>query len=108
MAEQTDLETKRLSRGTPMGVVAAARHPNPDDRKTVAEGIRAQDADLQVGNLEPIVFKTAEVGGIKIKLEPVSPSLGTVIHGLDVDSDLDNEEVVTFCLLYTSPSPRDS
>ena len=34
-----------------MGVVAAARHPNPDDRKTVAEGIRAQDADLQVGNL---------------------------------------------------------
>ena len=79
-----------------MGVVAAARHPNPDDRKTVADGIRAQDAGLQIGSLEPTVYKTTEVGGIKIKLEPVSPSLGTIVHGLDVDSDLDEEEVVTF------------
>ena len=85
MAEQTNLETKRLSRGTPMGVVAAARHPTPDDRKTVADSIRAQDADLQSGNLEPTVYKTTEVGGIKIKLEPVSPSLGTIVDSRRTD-----------------------
>ena len=96
MAEQRNMETKRLSRGTPMGVVAAVRHPNPDDRKTVADGIRAQDAELQVGTLEPTVFKTSKIGGINIKLEPISPSLGTIVHGLDVDRDLDDEEVVTF------------
>ena len=96
MAEQTDIETKRLSRGTPMGVVAAARHPKPDDRKTVANGIRAQDADLRTGTLEPAVFKTLQVGGIELKLEPVSPSLGTIVHGLDLDKDLEDEQVVSF------------
>ena len=73
MAEQHDIETKRLSRGTPMGVVAAARHPNPMIARP-ADGIRAQDADLQIGSLEPTVYKTTEVGGIKIK-QAVSPSL---------------------------------
>ena len=69
MSEQPLAETKRLSRGTPMGVVAAARHPGLDDRKTVAAGIRAQDADLQAGSLAPAVYKTVTVCGIELKLE---------------------------------------
>ena len=79
-----------------MGVVAAARHPKPDDRKTVANGIRAQDADLRTGTLEPAVFKTLQVCGIELKLEPVSPSLGTIVHGLELDKDLEDEQVVSF------------
>ena len=96
MAEQPLAESKRLSRSTPMGVVAAVRHPSLDDRKTVAEGIRAQDADLQAGSLAPAVYKTTSVCGIELKLEPVSPSLGTIVHGIDLDKDLDQTEMVEF------------
>ena len=79
-----------------MGVVAAVRHPSLDDRKTVAKGIRAQDADLQAGSLAPAVYKTTSVCGIELKLEPVSPSLGTIVHGIDLDKDLDQVEMVEF------------
>ncbi len=79
-----------------MGMVAAARHPGLDDRKTVADGIRAQDADLQAGSLAPTVYKKATVCGIELKLEPLSPTLGTVVHGIDLDKDLDQLEMVQF------------
>lgn len=87
---------KRVSRKTPMGMAAAARHPALDDRKTVANGIRAQDADLLQGQLAPAVYQPLTVAGIDLKLEPVAPVLGTVVHGLDLERDLDNPEVVKF------------
>ena len=96
MADQTSSETKILSRGTPMGLVAAVRHPGLGNRKTVADGIRAQDADLRLTELAPSVYKPETVGGVNLKLEPLSPSLGTVVHGIDLDKDLDQIEMVKF------------
>ena len=96
MSEPMNDEQKRLSRKTPMGVVAAIRHPALDDRKTVADGIRAQDRELTPGSLAPAVYKTSTISGIELKLEPLSPSLGTVVHGIDLDQDLEKSEVVQF------------
>jgi taurine dioxygenase len=79
-----------------MGMVAAARHPGLDDRAKVADGIRAQDADLVPGTLAPAAYKPLTVCGIDLKLEPVAPVLGTVVHGIDLDRDLENPEVVQF------------
>ena len=86
---------KRLSRATPMGMVAAARHPL-SDRKTMANGIRALDADFVLDSLAPAVYKPLQVGGVELKLEPLSPALGTVVHGIDLDRDLDQAEMVQF------------
>ena len=99
MAEQSTKQeplAKRLSRSTPMGVVAATRHPGLDDRSTVADGIRAQDADLVQGTLAPATYKPMTVCGIDLKLEPVAPALGTVVHGIDLDRDLEASEMVQF------------
>ena len=89
-------QSRRLSRSTPMGMVAAARHPDPGDRKAVAAGIRAQDADLLPGSLLPATYKPLAVGGVELKLEPLSPALGTVVHGIDLDRDLEHVEMVRF------------
>ena len=87
--------TKRLSRATPMGMAAAARYPL-GDRKTMANGIRALDADFVRGSLAPVVYKPLQVCGIALKLEPLSPALGTVVHGIDLDRDLEHAELVQF------------
>ena len=79
-----------------MGMAAAARHPALDDRKTVATGIRAQDTDLVPGTLAPAAYKPVTVCGIDLKLEPVAPALGTIVHGIDLDRDLENPEMVQF------------
>ena len=77
-----------------MGVVAAARHPALDDRATVAAGIRAQDAELVLGTLAPAAYKSLAVCGIDLKLEPVAPALGTVVHGIDLDRDLEKRHQI--------------
>ena len=79
-----------------MGMVAAARYPAKVDRKSVADGIRAQDAGLVQGNLAPSMYKPVTVGSLDLKLEPVSPALGTIVHGLDLTQDLEDENVVKF------------
>jgi taurine dioxygenase len=78
-----------------MGMVAAARIPL-DDRKTMANGIRALDADIVLGSLAPVVYKPVQVCGVELKLEPLSPALGTVVHGIDLDRDLGQAEMVQF------------
>ena len=87
---------KRLSRATPMGVTAAARFPDPVSRDAVADGIRAQDADLVVGSLAPVVYKPVTVCGVDLKLEPVAPALGTIVHGIDLERHLHDPEMVRF------------
>ncbi|MDG2278802.1 MAG: TauD/TfdA family dioxygenase [Pseudomonadales bacterium] len=87
---------KRLSRATLMGMTAAARYPDLGDRKTMAQGIKAQDADLVTGSLAPVTYKPVSVCGVDLKLEPLSPALGTVIHGIDLDQDLDQVGIVEF------------
>lgn len=99
MAEQSTPDqatARRLPRTTPMGMVAATRYPDIDDRKAVANGIRALDADLVRGSLGPAAYKPARVCGIELKLEPLSPALGTVVHGIDLDRDLEHAEMVRF------------
>lgn len=99
MSEQPSLEqtvSKRLSRRTPMGMVAAARYPDLGDRKTMADGIRSLDADLVAGSLAPVVYKPLSICGLDLKLEPLSPALGTIVHGIDLDRDLESPEMVSF------------
>ncbi len=99
MAEQADTKrpvAKRLSRKTPMGMAAAARHPALDDRSTVAAQIRAQDADLVSGTLTPAAYKPVTLCGVELQLEPVAPALGTIVHGINLDRDLGNPEMVRF------------
>ncbi|MEM7217029.1 MAG: TauD/TfdA family dioxygenase [Pseudomonadota bacterium] len=87
---------KRLSRTTPMGMAASARYPAQDDRATVANGIRAQDSQLQPGSFEPAVYREQEVCGVALRLEPVAPALGTIVHGIDLDRDLEHPDMVRF------------
>ena len=96
MSETNTAEKKTLSKGTPMGVVAALREPKSKNRKTVAEGIRLQDEELISGQLGPSSHKDIDLCGLKLKLEPVSPSMGTIVHGIDLEADCKKIEVVEF------------
>ena len=86
---------EHLPRG-PMGAVAASRVADRRGRKTVAESILDQDANLVRGSFEPAVYQPITVCGIDIKLEPVAPALGTIVHGLDLQTDIENPEIITF------------
>jgi taurine dioxygenase len=84
------------SRSSPMGTVAQSRFPDATNRRDMVAGILAQDADLVAGSFGTIYYKPANVAGIELKLEPLQPSIGTVVHGIDLATDLDNPEMVTF------------
>ena len=94
--ESEKANPKRLSRATPMGMTAATRYPGLSDRKTMAHAIRAQDAELVTGSVAPVAYKPVSISGVDLKLEPLSPALGTVIHGIDLDQDIDQVEIVEF------------
>lgn len=86
---------KPPSRSTPLGAVAQVRAPGVASRRAMMEGIRAQD-DLVAGHFGTVYYKPVTVCGIDLKLEPVQPSIGTVVHGLDLAKDLDDPEMVAF------------
>ncbi len=79
---------KPPSRGNPLGAVAQARFPG-QSREEVMAGILAQDGELVTGHFGTIRYKPVTVQGIDLKLEPLQPSIGTVVHGLDLATDLD-------------------
>ena len=81
---------------SPLGAVAQARLPGSTSRREMIEGILAQDGDLVPGSFGTVYYKPVTVCGIELKLEPVQPSIGTVVHGIDLASDLDDPEMVTF------------
>ncbi len=87
---------KPVSRGEPLGAVAQSRFPGAQSRKKMVQGILAQDADLVRGEFGAIYYKPVTVCGIELKLEPLQPSIGTVVHGIDLATDLDNPEMVAF------------
>ena len=87
---------KPPSRRSPLGAVAASRRPDTHSRKELADSILAEDGDLVAGTFGTVWYKPVTVCGIDLKLEPLQPSIGTVVHGLDLATDLDNPEVVTF------------
>jgi len=86
---------KPPARSTPLGAVAQVRSPGTSRREMI-EGILAQDRDLVAGNFGTVHYKPVTVGGIALKLEPLQPSIGTVVHGIDLAADLDDPEMVTF------------
>ena len=96
MSQTSTSEKKTLSKGTPMGVVAALREPKSRDRKSVAEAIRGQDEGLIVGQLGPSSHKAVDIYGLNLKLEPVSPSMGTIVHGINLVTDCKKPEIVEF------------
>jgi taurine dioxygenase len=96
MSKQLDETDKRLSKRMRMGVVAALRQPGVIDRAEAASGIRAFDAGLSAGSDSAFAYSELKVSGLALKLEPLSPSLGTVIHGLDLEKDLERSGVITF------------
>ena len=93
-------QNKAPSRSTPMGSVAAARSLGGGRREMAAE-LLAED-DLAVGHFGTVYYKPATVAGIALKLEPLQPSIGTAVHGLDLAEHLDlddpdpNAELVVF------------
>ena len=86
---------KPPSRSTPIGAVAQVRAPGVASRQAMMEGIRAQD-DLVAGQFGTVYYKPVNVCGIDLRLEPVQPSIGTVVHGLDLAKDLGDPEMVAF------------
>ncbi|MEM7018139.1 MAG: TauD/TfdA family dioxygenase [Pseudomonadota bacterium] len=103
--EESSLYVKRAERAkankppirsNALGAVAQSRFPNAKNREEMVEGILAQDRDLVVGNFGTVYYKPAMVCGIELKLEPLQPSIGTAIHGIDLAKDLDNLEMITF------------
>ena len=87
---------KPPSRSSPLGAVAASREPEATSRAEMEAALRAQDAGLVEGNFGKVWYKPVTVGGIELKLEPIQPSIGTAVHGIDLATDLDDPEVVQF------------
>jgi len=87
---------KRPSRSSALGVVAESRFPGAKSRSEMVQGILAQDRDLVAGNFGTVYYKPVAVCGVELKLEPLQPSIGTVVHGIDLATDLNDPEMVTF------------
>ena len=89
-------DDKPPSRTSPLGAVAQARFPGTSSRRQLMEGILAQDRDLVAGSFGTVYYKPVSVCGVDLKLEPVQPSIGTIVHGIDLATDLDHPDLVTF------------
>ena len=74
--------------GPGFGPVAASRavrplgHSAALDAEGLAEAIRATDAALVTEG--GLTFAPATVDGVALRLEPLAPSIGTVVHGADL------------------------
>ena len=84
---------KPPSKSTPMGAVAGARADGA--RSEMVAQIRDQD-ELVTATIGTMHYKPVTVGGVHLKLEPLQPSIGTVVHGIDLAKDLAEPEMVAF------------
>lgn len=87
---------KPPSRSGPIGAVAASRQPGTKSRQEMEAAILAQDAGLVQGSFGTVWYRPITVAGIDLKLEPIQPSIGTIVHGIDLAKDLKDSEVVRF------------
>ena len=87
---------KPPSRSTPLGAVAASRVPGETSRKHLEAAIRQLDDDLVASSFGKVWYKPVTVQGIDLKLEPLQPSIGTIVHGIDLATDIDDPEVISF------------
>ena len=81
---------------SPFGAVAQSRAPGLSSRQEMQRNIMAQDADLVPGHFGTVYYKPVTVGNVDLKLEPLQPSIGTVVHGIDLATDLEDPEMVAF------------
>ncbi len=84
---------KPPSKSTPMGAVAGARADGA--RSEMVAQIRDQD-QLVTATIGTMHYKPVTVCGVDLKLEPLQPSIGTVVHGIDLAKDLAEPEMVAF------------
>ena len=87
-------ENKPRPRSTPFTAVAGSRAPGKT-RAAMAADLRIQD-DLVTASVGNLHFKPVTVAGVSLKLEPLQPSIGTVVHGIDLAKDLADPEMVSF------------
>ncbi len=90
------LAGKAPPRSSPLGAVARSRVSDTDDRDEIVARIKAEDEALVAGSFGTVYYRPVTVSGIDLKLEPLLPSIGTVIHGIDLATDLEDPEVVRF------------
>ena len=90
---QAEKLNRPVSRQNPLGAVAAARSPDATTRSERAMDIRAQDEGLVRGYIQKSWYKPVTINGIELKLEPLQPSIGTIVHGIDLATDLSDEMV---------------
>ena len=95
MKEQVETLDRPVSRQNPLGAVAAARSPETTSRTARAADIRAQDEGLVQGYIHKAWYRPVTVDGVELKLEPLQPSIGTIVHGIDLAKDL-SDKMVTF------------
>ena len=59
-------------------------------------GIMDQEKDLVLGAFGNLYYKPVTRNGVYLKLEPVQPSIGTIVHWIDLSKDLKSQSMVTF------------
>ncbi len=95
LKERADAD-KPPSRSNPLGAVAHARFPDAQSRSDMVNRIMDQDGDLEIGYFGAVRYKPVEICGIQLKLEPLQPSIGTMVHGIDLATDLEDQKMVSF------------
>ena len=81
-------DNKLPSRGTPMGVVAKVRAPQAENRAEAKDTILDRDGGLVKGTFGTVYYQPVTVDGVELKVEPLQPSIGSAIHGIDLANDL--------------------
>lgn len=89
-------QDKPPSRSGAVGAVAAARAPGAETRTEMIDQLLAEDGDLVAGSFGTVYYRPVTVCGVDLKLEPIQPSIGTVVHGIDLATNLTSDEMVTF------------
>ena len=89
-------QDKPPSRGDSLGAVAATRAPGAKTRSEMLDQLLAEDGELIEGHFGTVFYRPVTVCGVELKLEPIQPVIGTVVHGIDLARDLENPEMVSF------------
>ena len=89
-------EGKAPAASNPLGAVARSRVGGAVDRDAILAKIKAEDDELVAGSFGTVYYRPVTVAGVDLKLEPLLPSIGTAVHGIDLAVDLDKPGMVAF------------
>lgn len=94
---QASTASKLVAQISPqMRVIAETRAPQATDDANRINAIRGQDADLVAGEFGTIFYKPVTACGVDLKLEPLQPSIGTVVHGINLADAIDSPDMIAF------------